>query len=245
MFNQKNGIFSFNKQQTHKSLRKNADRNYRIITEEQPVCVAAEHYRRVKVSLDFISVDRELRVMQITSSTMGEGKTTALLNIAVTYAEDQKRVLLIDLDLRRPKLHRAFKLENRNGLTDYLAGNISLEQAIKHTDRKIDLLNSGSKVPYPTTLLGSEALATLIEKLRGEYDMILLDTPPVLSVTDCCITSKLTDGSIFIVSQKVTDKNAAKEAVSVLRQNNVNLLGVVFTEVSKSKGGYGYYYTYY
>lgn len=241
MFKTNREKFSAYGEQHYGNLRRNADKNYRIITEEQPVCVAAEHFRRVKVGLDFISVDRELRVLQVTSSAMSEGKTTALLNIAVTYAEDQKRILLIDLDLRRPKLHRAFKLENRNGLTDYLAGNISLEQAIKHTDKKIDLLNSGSKVPYPTTLLGSDALADLIKRLRGEYDIILLDTPPVLYVTDCCITSKLSDGSIFIVSQKMTDKSAAKEAIGVLRQNNVNLLGVVFTEVSKAKGANGYY----
>ena len=233
-----------NRRKTHEQLRANGRKDYPIITLEKPLSPAAEHYRRVKVNLDFLSVDQELRVMQVTSANTGDGKTTALLNVAATYAEDQKKVLVIDLDLRRPKLHRAFHVDNKNGLTDYLAGNISLEEAIKHTDKGIDLLNCGSKVPYPTTQLGSEALSQLIQELRNEYNVIFLDTPPVLSVSDCCIISKLSDGTLFVISQMVTQKNEAKEAVSILRQNNVNLLGVIFTEVNKSKSKYGYYYYY-
>ena len=221
--------------------------HYRIITVEQPLSLAAESYRRIKTALEFANVDTPPQVIQVCSSMQGEGKSVTILNIAATYAEDGKKVLVVDLDFRRPKLHRSFRLENKNGITDVLAGHIKLEDAIKHGDNGIDCLNRGEKAPYPTAVLGSEAIADLFKELRKQYEYILVDCPPILAVSDAAIVSKLCDGCLFVVSQSKTEKAAAREAVKILRDNNVNILGCIFAGIT-TKGGnyynskYKYYY---
>ena len=107
--------------------------DYRIITIEEPSSIAAESYRRIKVGLEYSVVDKNIKVIQVSSASQGEGKTLTVLNLAATYVENGKKVIVLDLDLRRPKLPRSFKVENKNGVTDVLVGNISLEKAIKHT----------------------------------------------------------------------------------------------------------------
>lgn len=211
---------------------------YRIITVEEPLSIAAESYRRVKTSLEFAVLDKKLQVIQACSSMQGEGKSVTVLNVAATYAEEGKKVLVIDLDFRRPKLHRAFNVENKDGITDVLAGHITLDQAIKHSDNGIDCLNRGSKVPYPTVILGSDAIKELFETLRKEYEYIIVDCPPILAVSDATVISKLCDGCLFVVSQTKTEKNAAKEAVKILKDNGVNILGCVFVNISAKKSNY-------
>lgn len=219
---------------------------YRIITVEQPLSIASEAYRRIKVSLEFANVDKHLQVIQLCSSGQGEGKTITALNLAATYVEDKKKVLIVDLDLRRPKVHRSFRFENKNGLTDYLAGNIKLEDAIKHTDTGMDVLNRGTKVPYPTAILGSKAMSDMFEELRKMYDYIIVDAPPMLPVSDALIISKLTDCCLFVVSEVLTEKSAAKEAVRSLKSNGVKVVGCVLVGISKkSNKYYNYKYKYY
>ena len=221
--------------------------HYRIITVEEPLSLAAESYRRIKTALEFANVDTPPQVIQVCSSMQGEGKSVTVLNIAATYAEDGKKVLVVDLDFRRPKLHRSFKVENKNGITDVLAGHIKLEEAIKHGDNGIDCLNRGEKAPYPTAVLGSENMKKLFEQLRKMYEYIIVDCPPILAVSDAAVVSKLCDGCLFVVSQSKTERAAAKEAVKILRDNNVNILGVIFAGIT-SRGGnyynskYKYYY---
>ena len=221
--------------------------HYRIIAVEEPLSLAAESYRRIKTALEFSNVDKHPQVLQVCSSMQGEGKSITVLNIAATYAEDNKKVLVVDLDFRRPKLHRSFRLENKNGITDVLAGHIKLEEAIKHGDNGIDCLNRGEKVPYPTAVLGSENIAKLFAELRKMYEYIIVDCPPILAVSDAAIISKLCDGCLFVVSQSKTERAAARESVKILRDNNVNILGCVFAGIT-AKGGnyysnkYKYYY---
>jgi len=220
---------------------------YRIITLENPNSIAAECYRRVKVGLEYAEVDHKVQVIQLTSSIQGEGKTTMLLNVAATYAEDKKKVLVIDLDWRRPKCHRTFNIENKNGIVDVLAGKIELADAIKHSETiPFDCLNRGSKVPNPTALLASKELADLMEKLKGMYDIILVDCPPLLAVTDAILVSNLTDGVLFVVSQTISNKQASIDAMKILKANNVNVLGVAMGEM-KTKGNsyYKHYYSAY
>ena len=219
---------------------------YRIITVEQPLSLAAESYRRIKTALEFSNVDKHPQVIQICSSMQGEGKSVTVLNIAATYVEDEKKVLIVDLDFRRPKLHRSFRLENKNGVTDVLAGHVKLEDAIKHGDNGIDCLNRGEKVPYPTAVIGSENMAKLFADLRKLYDYIIVDSPPILAVSDATLVSRLCDGCLFVVSQAKTEKNAAKESVKILRDNRVNILGCVFTNITtKGSNYYSSKYKYY
>ena len=131
-------------------------------------------------------------------------------------------------------------MENKNGVTDVLAGHISLKDAIKHNDAGMDCLNRGEKVPYPTAVLGSEQMAKIFEELRKEYEYIIVDCPPILAVSDAAIVSKLCDGCLFVVSQSKTEKNAARESVKILRDNGVNILGCVFANLSAKRGNYYY-----
>ena len=212
--------------------------NYRIITIEEPLSLAAESYRRIKTSLEFANVDKHPQVIQVCSSMQGEGKSITVLNVAATYAEDGKKVIAVDLDFRRPKLHRSFRLENKNGITDVLSGHITLENAIKHGNNGIDCLNRGTKAPYPTVVLGSEAIEKVFEQLRKDYDYIIVDCPPILAVSDAAIVSKLCDGCLFVVNQSKTEKNAAKESIKILRDNNVNILGVIFAGITARGSNY-------
>lgn len=220
--------------------------HYRIITVEEPLSLAAESYRRIKTSLEFANVDKQPQVVQVVSSMQGEGKSVTVLNLAATYAEDGKKVIVVDLDFRRPKLHRSFNVENKNGITDVLAGHIKLEDAIKHGDNGIDCLNRGEKAPYPTAVLGSEQMAKLFDELRKLYEYIIVDCPPILAVSDATIISRLCDGCLFVISQSKTEKNAAKESIKILRDNNVNVLGCVFCGItSRGSNYYNSKYKYY
>ena len=219
---------------------------YRIITVEEPLSLAAESYRRIKTSLEFSNVDKQPQVIQFCSSMQGEGKSVTVLNLAATYAEDGRKVIVVDLDFRRPKLHRSFRIENKNGVTDVLAGNLKLDEAIKHGENGIDCLNRGSSVPYPTAVLGSDNLAKVFAELRKKYEYIIVDCPPILAVSDATIIARLCDGCVFVISQSKTEKNAAKESVKILRDNNVNILGVVFGGItSKNSDSYSSKYKYY
>lgn len=223
--------------------------DYKIITQLEPNSPISEAYRRIKVSLDFSSIDETIKVIQICSSVKGEGKTTTVLNIAATYAENKKKVIVVDLDLRKPRCHRAFQIENKNGVTDVLLGEVELKDAIKH-DEKIgfDLLNSGRKASNISYVIESKQLKEIIKELKNTYDVVLVDCPPVLAVSDPIIISSFCDVTIFVVSQIKSERRIAKEAVKTLKANNVNLIGCVFTEINakhKVSKNSNYYYNYY
>ena len=221
-----------------KNLKLTSNSTYRVITCEQPQSIAAESYRKIKVSLEFAEVDKHLQVIQVCSSVQGEGKSVTVLNLAATYVEDGKKVIIVDLDFRRPKLHRSFKLENKNGVTDVLAGNITLNDAIKHGSNGIDCLNRGTRAPYPTAILGSDNIKKIFAELRKEYDYIIVDCPPILAVSDALVASRLCDGCLFIISQQKAEKKAVKEAVSTLKNNGVNIFGCVFTGITRKGSSY-------
>jgi len=228
----------------------NGERNERydyIVTKEQPLSYTAESFQKVLINLDYANIDGNYKVIQFTSTMASEGKSTFVSNMAYLLGQKGKKVILVDLDLRKPKMHRVFNVPNKNGLTDYLSGKISYDKLIQSSsDLGIDFMVTGEKTTAVVNVLEAKKLAELIQKLRETYDYVLLDTPPVIAVSDALYISKLTDGIIFVVAYGNAKKSLVKEAIHTLKHNNVNIIGTVLTQVNLKSGeyGYGYDYTY-
>lgn len=206
---------------------------------------AGEAYQRLQVNLDLASIDSKYKVIGITSSTKSEGKSTTIVNLANVYARKNKKVCIIDLDLRRPSIHYFFKKPNEVGLVDCVVGEISKEEVVKHSEEGIDFINTGKHTPFPAQVLESKNLLDLIEYLKGIYDFVLLDCPPILVSADTTLISKFTDGFIFVVKTNSTNKDALGDSLDALRNCGANIIGAVMTDVPSGRGtdyyGYGYY----
>lgn len=201
-----------------------------------------EAFEKLQVNVNLASVDKKIKVIQITSSLQDEGKTTVAVNLAYSYAVKGEKVLLVDLDIRRPKVHRNFNAANENGLVDYASGKVKKEQLIKKTNYNIDIILTGTKTPYPVKLLESELMKSLLDEAREKYDYIILDTPPVSAVVDPLIVSKLADGVVFVIEANRTKKQFVKDSLAQLENAQANIIGLVLKSV-KSRG-YDYKYKY-
>ncbi|MDW2886766.1 CpsD/CapB family tyrosine-protein kinase [Exiguobacterium artemiae] len=217
-----------------------------LITATQPKSPIAEQYRTIRTNIEFMAVDKEIKVMLVTSSTQGEGKSTTASNLAVAYAQQGKRVLIIDTDMRRPTVHYTFRVANGLGLSSLLTRQAELEKAVLPT--KVDnlsILTAGPIPPNPAELLSSRAMEKLIEQLRGEYDVIILDAPPLLQVADSRITSKLTDGVILVIGCTTSDRQRVLKAKEQLELTEAKILGVVLNRRELTDdSAYQYYYSY-
>ena len=203
-----------------------------------------EAFEKLQVNIGLASVDKKIQVIQITSSVQDEGKTTVAVNLANSFALKGEKVLLIDLDIRRPKIHRNFNEANENGLVDFAAGKIRKDQLIRRTNYNIDIVLTGSKTPYPVKLLESELMKSLLEEARKVYDYIILDTPPVTAVVDPLIVSKVSDGVVFVVEADRTKKSYIKDSISQLENAQANIIGVVLKSVKDKGLEYKYKYKY-
>lgn len=226
-----------------------ARHNY-IITKEQPFSYVSEAFQKTLVNLEFVNVDGNFKVIHFTSSLAGAGKTTFVANIAYLLGQKNKKVVIVDLDLRKPKVNRIFDDSNIDGVTDYLNGKISYEELLKYSeDLKINYVVAGARTLSVVNVLESNKLKDLIKKLSDEFDYVLIDSPPVIAVSDALYIAKLVDGVVFVVAQNEGKKTIINEAVNILKQNKVNIIGSVFTQVSVKDSdvlsytyGYGYGY---
>jgi len=204
-----------------------------------------EAYQKFLANLEYVNVDKKYKTIQITSSLSGEGKSTFLANIAYLLSQKNNKTILIDLDLRKPKVHRIYDIENSNGITDLLAERTTLDKAIKKNKHQgFDVIPSGERTTTIINLIESQKMNQLILSLREKYDYILIDSPPVINVSDALYISKFADAVVFAISQSQTKKSVAKEAVKLLRQNNVNVIGTVITQIDLKNRRYGYSYGY-
>ena len=216
-----------------------------LITKEQPLSYSSECFQKVLINLDYANIDGDMKVLQFTSTLASEGKSTFISNIAYLLGQKGKKVVIIDLDLRKPKMNRVFNVTNRNGLTDYLSGKITYEEVVRHSDEMwVDFIIVGEKTTSIVNVLEAKKLKELIERLKREYDYVLLDAPPVIAVSDALYVAKLADGVIFLVAQNIPKKALVKEAIQTLKNNNVHIIGTVLTQVSTKNSGYGYGYDY-
>jgi protein-tyrosine kinase len=217
-----------------------------LITHTDPKSPVSEAYRVLRTNIQYSSVDNPLKSIVITSTGPMEGKTTTVANLAITFAQAGSRVLLIDTDLRKPKVHKVFMLSNESGLTNLLTAKNGSESLIRHhKEKNLHILTSGTIPPNPSELLNSNAMRNFIAKVKEEYDMVLLDSPPVGSVTDASIISTYVDGTILVVKSGKVEVDAVKKARETLERVNANIIGVVLNNLDKKALGNKYYYSYY
>ena len=213
-----------------------------FIVEKEPKSIAAESYRTLRTNIQYSSFDKEYKVIVITSSEPGEGKSTTAGNLALCMAQGDKKVILVDCDLRRPSLHKKFKVSNLAGLSDVMIGKSDLSKVMHRYNKNLVLLTSGKIPPNPSEMLSSKAMENLLEKLRENFDYVILDTPPVQAVTDSQILSTKADGTILVVRAERTKKESVHNAINLLKKVNANIIGTVLNGTDLSRNKYQYYY---
>jgi tyrosine-protein kinase Etk/Wzc len=215
-----------------------------LVSPENP---ASEAYRALRTNVTFVNAEqRQLRLIVVTSPGPGEGKSTTAANLAITLAQQGAATLLVDADLRRPLVHRAFNLVQEPGLTDVLVGRAMLREAIRpNVIPKLDVLPAGALPPNPSELLGSEAMRRLLEELRTQYDTIIFDSPPTLAVTDPTVLGASSDGVILVLRAGETEEVAAVRALEQLRRVQARVAGTVLNGVARERERYYNYYVYY
>lgn len=218
---------------------------------ENPFSAGAESYRQIRTHLRYSRAEEQSRIILMTSSVPSEGKTTTVANLAVAFAQAGNRVLVVDADLRRPALHAYFGIGKEPGITDYLTGAKTLEQITKPTNvERLSIIPCGAIVPNPTELLGSDTMKQFLREVESQYDLVFVDSSPILVGTDPTIISTMVDGTIVIVSAGETRMNDLKQAVEMLQEvsgklpavvlNNFNVTRAYGLAYGRSK--YGYYY---
>jgi capsular exopolysaccharide synthesis family protein len=218
-----------------------------LVTKRHPRSPVSEAFRTLRTNLSYTSPDQPLRSLLFTSAGPEEGKSTVAANLAVVLAQAGSRVLVVDADLRKPVMHKAFKLENRRGLTNALVEDLDFAELVRSTDLPgLFVLTSGPIPPNPAELLGSARMQRLLPALAAAYDLVLVDTPPVLAVTDAAVLAPLVDGAILVARAGVTRTDLLKEAKEALERTGVRLLGAVLNGLRPDTEGYYYYhYRYY
>jgi capsular exopolysaccharide synthesis family protein len=206
----------------------------------QPHSPLSEQYRTLRTNLLAQASVHNMKVFVVTSSLPGEGKSISSSNLACVLAEDpEKKVVLIDADMRKPTLHRLFGIDNHRGLSDYLAGGSMLEMALQRSRLpNLWVLPAGHVPQNPTELLAGKRMEDLLTRLRRDYDWIVVDTPPVVSTTDAAILSPRADGTLLVVRMERTQRDVVKHAVELLRKGRGNVVGTILTGLSGDVEGY-------
>ena len=203
--------------------------------------LSGESYQRLQTNIELANIDKKMHIIGVTSASMSEGKSTTLVNLANVYAHKGKKVIIIDLDLRRPSVHFYFKKPNEKGIVDYVLDECTKEELIKHSKNGIDFINCGKHTIFPYQIIESEKLLNLIEELKNEYDYIFIDCPPILVGTDTILVTKFLDGIILVLRFNYVTKDMVNECIKQLKNTKVNVIGSVLTNMSpKDCGLYSY-----
>ena len=217
-----------------------------MVAQARPHSQMAESYRALRTSLLLTNLGAPPKVIMITSALPQEGKTTTSMNTALVLAQKGIRVLLIDADLRRPSIHKILGMGPRSGLSNVLTGSATLQQTITRSSilPNLSILPAGTPPPNPAELLASANMRDVLEELRGQYDHIVLDTPPTLSVTDAVVLSPRADAIVLVIRSGQTTKQALRRSRDILTQVNAKVSGVLLNAVDLSSPDYYYYYEY-
>jgi len=216
----------------------------RLIVHEQAKSPIAEAFRTLRTNIQFSKIDGGLHTILFTSAGPGEGKSTVIANTAVAMAQAGKKVILLDCDLRKPTQHKIFHLE-RNGLTNSIVEEIPIMELIQDTEvANLRVVTSGPIPPNPSELLGSVHMGEILDTLQKECDLLLIDVPPAVAVTDACVLAARVDGVVIVLDSDAVRPDMAQKTRDLIRKAHGNILGVILNRVEIEKE-HSYYYYYY
>ena len=223
-----------------------ADESFSSVKDALPNSSFTESLRRIRTNLQFMLVNPSQKIIMVTSSISGEGKTFTATNLATIIAMNNKKVLLVGCDMRRPSLHKVFNVNNKQGLSSMIIGETSVKEAIRETSiTNLSLLPSGPVPPNPAELIETEEMKKIFESLRKKYDYIVLDTPPVALVSDAISLGKLADATLYVVRHYFSHKDVINIMNQLKDEEKLTNVGVVINDLRPSKSfGYNYYYGY-
>ncbi len=227
------------------NMETNVSNKFDFIVANKPDSIPAEAFRSLRTRVQFSRPDKEsLKIILITSSTPQEGKTTVAINLAGSFALSNKKTLIVDCDLRRPRLHQILERNKQPGLIDHLVGEFELDQIIYPTKIEgLSIITSGTIPPNPSEMLDSKQMEKFLAEVRNKFDYVILDTPPIVAVTDTEILAKKVDGTIIVVSADTTENDVFERAIQLIKHDNSVLIGSVLNNFN-NKPGYGRYYKY-
>ncbi|MBO2709390.1 CpsD/CapB family tyrosine-protein kinase [Lactiplantibacillus plantarum] len=214
-----------------------------LTTLTAPMSVVTEQVKTIRTNLNYAMVGKPLKTLMITSAIQGEGKSTVGSNLAVEYAKKGLQVLLVDADLRRPTIHQTFAISNKRGVSSWLSGQLTdVNEAIYPVLDHLFVMPSGPKPPNPAELLASDRMTEFLTVATRKLDLVIVDAPPILPVTDARILAGQVDGTVLVVRQNFVEKVAVRQAVSALKNARAQLLGTILNDVDIKTHGYGYGY---
>lgn len=227
-----------------KKLKETNGERPSLITLTRPSSVIAEQFRTIRTNIQFSMVDQDLKTIVVTSAGPGAGKSTISANLAVMFASQGKKVLLVDADMRKPTVHKTFRLPNHDGLTTLLT-----EKGVQISDiahrasiEGLFIITSGVIPPNPSELLASKRMDRLMNELEQIFDLIIFDMPPVIAVTDAQVMASKVDGAIFVIPKGLTNKDMVLKSKDLLEKVHANVIGAIFNRVEISNDNYYYYY---
>ena len=214
-----------------------------MIIADNPFSIVSEQIRTIRTNIQFSMIDKDLQTISITSATASSGKSTIASNLAGAFAAEDTKVLLVDADMRKPTIHKIFRVQNTQGLTNVLTDRHLRLSDVAHRSyvENLDFVTCGVIPPNPSELIGSKRMEELIEQMKEEYDLIIFDNPPLLAVTDAQVMATRVDGTIVVVPKGEVSKDELEKAASLLENVKANVLGTVLNKVEVDADTYYYY----
>ena len=212
-----------------------------FVMEKAPKSIDAEAYRSLRSNIEYSSFDDEYRVIVVTSSVPGEGKSTTAGNLAIALAQSGNSVLLVDCDMRKPSIHKKFKISNAAGTAELLLRKKLFEEVANKYNENLTIITAGKIPPNPSEMLASRAMTAFIEEMKKEFKYIILDTPPLQAVTDAQVLSTKADGVLLVVRAGSTKREMVLNSVDLIKKVHGKIIGTVLNGVENKKNNYYYY----